>query len=259
MGIVTALEIDLVAAPAQWGATLTFDVADAASVLRAVRDLADDAPATLNVFVNSMRMPDAPQLPAEIRGTSFLSVQALSVDGAAGALLSGVRSAGVVRREKIGPTSQAALAAASGEPTEPTAGAGGSMTLAALDDATIAGLVEFRELPEQWPIVGIDIRMLGGALRSPHRDGFASLSAADWLLHALVPVIPGVPAEPGMESLAGLRRLLAPHEAPQIIPTFLSPGQGLDRCGSPDDLRRLRAVRQAADPQAVLHEGRLPR
>lgn len=259
VGIVTALEIDLVRAPSLWGAGLTFDVTDAPAVIRAVRDLAAEAPASLNVFMNSMRMPDVPQLPEEIRGRSFLDVQALSVDGAADELIERVRRAGAVRREISGPTSQAALAAASTEPTEPTPGRGASMALTALDDAMIDALVDFRELPEQAPIMGIDIRMLGGALNEPRRSGFASLESVEWLLHALVPVFPGAPSEPGDRSLAGFRALLGPAEADRIVPTYLEPGQTLDRCGTPAEIDRLRAVRAVADPEELLHEGRLAR
>ena len=259
VGIVTALEIELVRAPEVWGANLTFDVADAGAALRAVRDLAEDAPATLNVFLNSMRMPDAPQLPEEIRGRSFLTVQLLSTDGPQQELVEVVRRAGTVRREITGPTSPAALAAASNEPTDPTPGRGASMALTTMDDATIDALFEFRERPEQWPIMGIDIRMLGGALNEPRRPGFASLESAGWLLHALVPVIPGVPAEPGDASLLGFRDLLAPGVASQTVTTFLEPGQTIERCGSPADVARLRDVRARFDPDAVLHDGRLPR
>ncbi|MBO0979555.1 FAD-binding oxidoreductase [Microbacterium sp. SD291] len=259
VGIVTALEIDLVRAPAVWGAGLTFDVADAVAVIRAVRDLAADAPPTLNVFANSMRMPDAPQLPEEIRGRSFLTVQALSADGAAEELIDRVRRAGSVRREVSGPTSPAVLAAASPEPTEPTPGRGRSMALTALDDSAIAALMDFRERPEQWPIIGIDIRMLGGALDAPRRSGFASLEFVGWLLHALAPVIPGAPSEPGDASLDVFRDLLAPSEAARTVTTFLGPGQTLDRCGTEAEISRLRAVRDEVDPDAVLHEGRLPR
>lgn len=259
VGIVTALEIELVRAPAVWGAGLTFDVQDAVTVIRAVRDLAADAPPSLNVFMSSMRMPDAPQLPPEIRGRSFLTVQALSADGAAEELMDRVRQAGAVRREVSGATSPAALAAASAEPTEPTPGRGRSMALEALDDTAIAALVEFREAPAQWPIMGIDIRMLGGALEAPRRAGFASLRSAGWLLHALAPVLPGAPAEPGEASLAGFRELLRPLEAPQTLTTFLAPGETLEHCGSESDLARLRTLRDAVDPDAVLHEGRLPR
>ncbi|GAT72850.1 FAD-binding oxidoreductase [Microbacterium hydrocarbonoxydans] len=259
VGIVTALEIDLVRTPSLHGWGLTFDVADATAVIRAVRDLAADAPSSLNVFMNSMRMPDAPQLPEEIRGRSFLTVQALSVDGSADALVDRVRRAGAVRREIAGATSPAALAAASNEPTEPTAGRGASMALSALDDATIDALVGFRDAPEQWPIVGIDIRMLGGALDAPRRQGLASLRSAGWLLHALSPMIPGAPVELGDASLAGFRALLTPARAARTIPTFLGPGKTLEDCGSTDDLGRLRALRAVVDPDGVLHEGRLPR
>jgi len=259
VGIVTALEIDLVRAPAQWGASLTFDATDSAAVIRAVRDLAGQAPATLNVFTSSMRMPDAPMLPEEIRGRSFLAVQALSSDGPAEAFLDAVRRAAPVRREIVGPTSPATLAAASGEPTDPTPGRGASLALDRLDDATIDALVDFRQAPAQWPIVGIDLRMLGGALDTPRRAGFASLASAGWLLHALVPLFPGAPAESGDESIAGLLGLLGPAAADRTIPTFLTPGQTLERCGTSADIDRLRRLRASADPGGVLHEGRLPR
>lgn len=259
VGIVTALEIDLVRTPALWGSAFTFDAADAAAVMRAVRDLAAVAPHGLNVFMNSLRMPDAPQLPDEIRGRSFLTVQALSSDGPVDDLLAGVRRAGSVQREISGPTSPATLAAASNEPTEPTPGRGASVALSTFDDDTIEQLAEFRQRDEQWPIVGIDIRMLGGALDEPRRAGFASLQGARWLLHALAPQFPGAPAEPGEASLSGFRELLSTVQAPRTVTTFLAPGQTLERCGSAADIARLRTLREALDPDGILHEGRLPR
>ena len=133
------------------------------------------------------------------------------------------------------------------------------MSLSGLADATIDALLEFRELPEHWPIMGIDIRMLGGALDAPRRPGFASLASVGWLLHALVPVIPGVPTEPGEASLVAFRELLAPSEASQTVATFLEPEQTLERCGSVDEIARLRELRARFDPDALLHEGRLSR
>jgi len=259
VGLVTALEIDLVRTPGLWGSALTFDAADAAAVLRAVRDLAAIAPSGMNVFMNSLRLPDAPQLPEEIRGRSFLTVQALSADGAAEDLLAPVRGAGRVQREVSGATSPAALAAASNEPTEPTPGRGAAVALSAFDDATIEQLMEFRQRDEQRPIMSIDIRMLGGALDEPRRAGFASLQGAQWLLHALAPLFPGSPAEPGAESLRGFLELLDPVRSPRTVATFLAPGQTLERCGSAADIERLRALRDRVDPEAILHEGRLPR
>src|SRR5690606_18326833 len=113
VGIVTAVEIDLVRTESLWGAGLTFDAADAPAVLRAVRDLSAVAGPGLNVFANSMRMPDAPQLPEEIRGRSFLTVEALAVGESAAHLLDGVRAAAPVRREHAGATSPGMLVAQS--------------------------------------------------------------------------------------------------------------------------------------------------
>ena len=259
VGIVTAIEIDLVPAPAMWGASLVFDAADAPAVLRAVRDLAAHAPSTLNVFTNSMRMPDVPQLPPEIRGQSFVMVQVLSTDGGAEPLLGAIRSAGPVRRDQSGPTSPAVLSAQSNEPTDPTASRGAAVALRTLDDAVIEELTAYRDRPEQASIIGIDIRMLGGALETPRRPGFASLQGAGWIAYALAPLFPGAPSEPGDASLSGFRELLAPAAAERTVPTFLSPGQILDRAAPASDVARLRELRVRFDPSGLLHEGRLPR
>lgn len=259
VGIVTALELDLVPAPSVWGAELTFDTADAPAVVRAVRDLAPEAPETLNIFMNSMRMPDVPQLPEAIRGLSFLTVQALSTDGSSEVLIDRLRHAGRVQREVSGSTSPKAVAAAANEPTDPTPGRGASAALSSLDDATIDALLTFREHPEQWPVMGIDIRMLGGASDAPRRPGFASLAGVEWLLHALVPVFPGAPAEPGESSIARFHELVSHSSAPHTVPTFLGPGQTLERCADASSVDRLRALRASVDPDGLLHEGRLPR
>lgn len=259
VGIVTALEIDLVRSPSIWGASFTFDASASGAVMRVVRDLAYDAPPELNVFVDSMRMPDAPVLPEELRGQSFITVQGLTTDGPSDRLLDAMRAVGSASRETTGPTSPATIAAASGEPTEPTPGRGASAALSSLEDSLIDELLAFRAQPEHWPIMGIGIRMLGGALVAPRRAGFAELREARWLLHALVPVFPGAAPEPADASIAEFDRVLSSALAPHTVPTFLGPGQTLELCGAPPAVDRLRAVRTALDPDGILHEGRLPR
>ncbi|MFS0852342.1 FAD-binding oxidoreductase [Microbacterium sp. 179-I 3D4 NHS] len=259
VGIVTALEIDLVPTPHPWGASLMFDAADSAAVLRAVRDLAPEAPASLNVFVNSMRMPDVPLLPDEVRGRSFVAVQLLSADGAAASALDALCAAAAPLRQAEGPTSPAALIAQSNEPTEPMAGRGVSAALTGMDDRLIDALIDFRERPEQWPLMGVELRMLGGALRTPRRPGFAGVGSSEWLVHGLAPLFPDAPALAGEASLAGLADVLAPAASDRLVPTFLSAGETLERSAPTADLERLRAVRERLDPEALLHEGRLPR
>lgn len=259
VGIVTALEIDLVPAPAVWGATLVFDVADAEGVLRGVRDLAPIAPPTLNASVTSTRMPDAPQLPEAIRGKSFVTVQLISTAGPADDLLERVRSVAPVQQEAVGETSPVTIAAQSGEPTEPTPSRGASAALASLDDDTIDALLSFHLHDDQWPVIGIEFRMLGGALATPRRAGFAGLESAGWLVYALAPLFPGAPVQPGEASLARFREIVTPASAERTVPTFLAPGQTLAGAATGEALARLRAVRERFDPDGLLHHGRLPR
>ncbi|GEK78784.1 FAD-binding oxidoreductase [Agrococcus baldri] len=259
VGIVTELELELLEAPQLLGGSLTFAAADGPAVLRALRDVAAHAPAGLNVFANSMRMPDAPMLPEAVRGRSFVTVEALALDEAALAVLDGVRRAAAPQHEQLGPTSQAAMVASSMEPTEPSPNRGGSIALASLDDATVDALFAFHAEPAQQALVGINLRMLGGELDAPRRPAFATLEGAAWLAMGLAPQFPGTPPEPGAASLAGLDALLRPSASERMVPTFLEPGDTLDRCAADAELARLRAIRDAADPDGMLHEGRLPR
>lgn len=258
-GIVTEIEIDLVAAPVLVGGSIVFGSAHSADALRAVRDLAAVAPPSLNLFATSMRMPDVPQLPEAIRARSFLTVDVLAIDEAAAEFLEPIRAAAPVEREDFGHTTPALMASRSAEPTDPTPTRGVSSALRSLDDALLDDLLTFRALPEQAPLVGLGLRMLGGALDSPRREGFASLSDAAWLVHGLAPITPGAPREPGDASLAGLREILGRADEAPLVPTFLAPEETLERAGTRADLDRLRAIRERVDPDAVLHEGRLPR
>ncbi|GAA1417471.1 FAD-binding oxidoreductase [Agrococcus citreus] len=259
VGIVTELEVDLLEAPTLFGGSLQFAADDGGAVLRAVRDAAADAPEGLGLFVSTMRMPDAPMLPPEVRGQSFMTVDVLARAEADLAPLDAVRAAATPVREQLGPTSQAAMAAMSMEPTDPTPSRGGSIALDDLPDATIDELLAWRARPEQAPLVGITLRMLGGALDAPARPAFANLAGASWLAMGLAPLFPGPPPEAGAAALAGLDALLRPHASERMVPTFLGEDDSLERCATADDIARLRAIRDAADPGRVLHQGRLPR
>lgn len=259
VGVVTELEVDLLEAPTLFGGSLVFSADDGPAVLRAVRDLAVGAPVGLGLFVSTMRMPDAPMLPEEIRGRSFTSVDVLGRSESDLAPLASLRRVATPLREQVGATTQGGMAAGSMEPVDPTPSRGGSIALDALPDATIDGLLAWRARPEQAPLIGVTLRMLGGALDAPERPAFATLAGASWLAMGLAPLFPGPPPEAGAASLAALDALLRPHASERMVPTFLSEDDTLERCATAADLARLRAIRDAADPHAVLHEGRLPR
>ncbi len=258
VGIVTELEIDLLEAPALFGGSLLFSADDGPAVLRAVRDAAADAPEGLGLFVSSMRLPDAPMLPEEVRGRSFTSVDVLARDESDLAALAALRTVATPLEDRVGATTQAALAAEAVEP-DPAPSHVRSIALDALPDASIDDLLEWRGLPEQAALIDVELRMLGGALDAPQRPGFATLAGASWLSMGLVEAAPETPPGVVAAILAGLDARLRPHASERMVPTFLGEDDTLERCATADDVARLRAIRDAADPQGVLHEGRLPR
>lgn len=263
-GVVTGIELDLHPVPSLVRAELVVDGAQAGAALRALRDAAEargpeGADRALGLFATSMRMPDAPQVPEPVRGRTLLTIEALGPDEASLAFLDGVRAATTPEMDAVAPTTQLQMAMQAMEPTDPSPSRGASVALGGLDDAVIDAMLGWRSLPEQAGLIGIGMRLLGGAVDEPRRPAFATLEGARWLVMGLAPLLPGVPPEPGLASLAGLSSVLAPNAAPRMIQTFLGEGETLDACGTPDALARLRAARDAADPDRLMHEGRLPR
>ena len=81
-GVVTAVEIDLHAAPEIYGGKLMFPIEDARPVLRAFAATSRQAPDELTLWASLMHFPPAPFLPEPIRGRSFVTVDAMYLGGA---------------------------------------------------------------------------------------------------------------------------------------------------------------------------------
>lgn len=259
LGIVTALELDLVPVPGLVGGALEFDAGDSAAVLRACRELARNAPAGLNVFVTSSRMPDLPFLPEQIRGRSWIQVEAVATDGAEQALAP-VRECAPVVRDTLRPIGTAELATLTGEPTDPGAAAGWSALIDDLDDATIDALVAFHRSDVAEPMVGLQVRMLGGALGELHRPATASVGSAGWLLYSVAPIPPGQGGESARAAVAALRDTVesVTGGGTGTLTTFLAPAERLERSLTAQQVQQLVALRARLGADRVLHPGRLP-
>ena len=85
VGIVTAVELELIDLPAFHGGTLFFDGADAPAVLHAWRAASAELPEATSTSVALLRLPPLPHVPAPLAGRLTVAVRIASVDGPDGA------------------------------------------------------------------------------------------------------------------------------------------------------------------------------
>lgn len=250
-GVVTAVEIDLHAAPEIYGGKLMFPIEDARPVLRAFAAASRRAPDELTLWASLMHFPAAPFLPEPIRGRSFVTVDAMYLGGAepAEALLAPIRAAGTVLQDTTSALSPSQLGGVAQEPTDPTPGMDASALMPGFDDAVIDRILEVAGDARRTPVMSVQVRHLGGALaRDVGGNAVAHRVEHEYLLFALgmAPVEPAVPVLAA--GLADVHERLAEHTVDQTVFTFLSAHEGAERAYGGDRLQRLQQVKRAVDP-----------
>ncbi|MFC7430695.1 MULTISPECIES: FAD-binding oxidoreductase [unclassified Agrococcus] len=252
VAIATELELALQPVAALHGGTIDLPIDRAADVLRAARTLVDAEPG-LAASIALIAMPDSPVLPEAIRGRSWCSVHVVLADVDDGALAP-LRAVAEPLRDDVAPIDPGALHAITGDPEQPGAATGWSALVPRLDDATIDALVAVRSDPALAPVVGIELRLLGGA--PAQRPSLVPQPTEPWLLSSIAPMLPGTDGEAQRTAVASLADRLAPVTNDRTLPTFLASAD-LSRALPPAALAELRAWRDAHGGD-VLHPSRLP-
>jgi FAD/FMN-containing dehydrogenase len=249
-GVVTAIEVDLHPAPVLTGGRILFEGADAAAVFRATVAAGRTAPTSLALHAGAVRIPDIPQAPPELRGKTFVSVETVELGDSddARAALDLIRAAGTVVLDTVGPIDAPALTSIAEEPTDPSPGFGWS-TLADLDDANLDRLVETWQSPEGQPVMGLALRVLGGALAAPpRRPAIAGAVREGHVVSARAPGVPGA-AEPAQRAFDALDRALGVAASDRTLCTFLAPGVGYSGAYAQSDVARAARVKLTVDPE----------
>ena len=249
-GIVTAIEIDLHPAPVITGGRLDFAATDAAAVLRAVVEAGRDAPESLAMHTGVLRIPDVPQVPAELRGRTIVTAQfvELGASDEARAVVDRVRSAGTVVADTVGPVRVEDLGEIAREPTDPSTDASWS-ALADLDPAIVDRVVDAWASPQGQEILAFGFRVLGGALAAPaRRPGIASAVRHSHLITTHTMGLPGR-ERAADEAFAAMRSAVGLAASDRTFCTFLGPGVGYVGAYARSDVARAAAVKATVDPE----------
>lgn len=261
LGIVTAIELDLVRAAEFYGGSLWFDRADAERVLHGWRALCERLPETGTTSAAIMQLPPLPDLPAPIAGRQTLSVRfAWTGDAQAGAeYLAPLRRLAEPVLDDLRVRSYAEIGQVHNDPVEPMPAREHSALLHSVTDATITALLTAvnRERNAQGIV---ELRLLGGAIaRQPrHRSAVCHRDAAFTLFMS------GVPA-PTMTAIdAQADRILAALEPWMTDGLWTNFERSADpaviaRCYDADSLHLLSALGDQYDPDGVLRVGQVVR
>lgn len=250
LGVVTAVELDLVPLRQVFGGSLSFGEADLPAVLRAWRDWAERLPETATTSVAVMQLPDLPQVPRPLAGRMTLAVRLVCTGSAqeGAELLAPLRALATPVLDGTGVLPVAALDAVHGDPKDPVPVVEGATLLRELDDAGIEALLRLAGPGSGSPLVKVELRQLGGAVRrgGEHPSAVCGRDAAYQLvaIGLLVPPVADAARRHRDTLLAGL----APWSTGGTLPTFAGDARSYDDAA----LARLRATVLARDPGRVM-------
>ncbi|MEU0495729.1 FAD-binding oxidoreductase [Mycobacterium sp. NPDC006124] len=256
LGVVTAVEIDLLPIGEFFGGALFFDGEHATEVLGEWRRWTADLPETVNTSVCIQQLPPLPGVPEPLAGRMTVAVRYTAVGDVAEAqrLLLPMREAAPVLIDAVGVLPYAAIGAVHADPVDPMPVHEGHALLRELTAETVEAILAACGPGSRSPQTLVELRLLGGALaREPrHRSAFCQRNAA----YALSVI--GVLASPDGAAVAShaadLVAAVAPWSTGGQMPNFAAsddPGRP-GRCYDEDALAWLTALARRHDPASVM-------
>ncbi|WP_028045191.1 FAD-binding oxidoreductase [Cellulomonas sp. URHE0023] len=256
LGIVTAVEIDLVEQAELYAGALWFDAAAAPAVIRTWSLWSSLLPEAGTTSFVVMRLPDMPMFPEPLRGRTSVSVRfAWTGDPSVGAeMIQPLRALAepVIDTVRVMPYSE--LAEVHSDPVEPMPLYERSSLLADFGPEAAERLIDLVGPDVQTSVSGVEVRQLGGKVRDDrgvpsafaHRD-------AEFSVFSLALMIPEI-AQAVVSDSARLHDGLAPWAVDGGLPNFTDTAgpQWAARVFTPEVAVRLQRLSRAFDPDGVL-------
>jgi hypothetical protein len=254
LGIVTAVEIDLVDQPTFYGGQVWFDAADASAVLRTWSQWAPLLPTQGTTSVAVMRLPELPMIPPPLAGRATVCVRfGWTGDPAVGEeMIRAIRSVATPIVDTVDVLPYAALGAIHTDPPEPGPFHEGHSLLGSFDLDAADRLVELVGPDARTAQLLVEVRALGGSLATgpdcawAHRDAPYSVLT----IGMQIPETAEIVAPDSRRILAGLASWTVPGGWPNFV-TGAGP-EWARTVFTSAGVDRLRELSLAYDPQGVL-------
>ncbi len=255
LGIVTAIEFDLVRQPTFYGGSLWFDGADAATVIERWLHWSEDLPELATTSIALFQLPAMPGVPLELADRLTLSVRYVwTADPEEGERrFAEIRDSAPILLDDVALKPYTAIDSVHTDPLDPTPAFEGAAVLTDFPAEAVDALLELTGPGSASPQVLVEVRQLGGAFtrQGEHDSAFSSRDAAFSLL------IVGIADVPGVEShAAAILRAMEPWTGGHRLPNFTFTPEEYADAYSREALTRLRRAIDVYDPRGVMAIGR---
>ncbi|MFE4470492.1 FAD-binding oxidoreductase [Leifsonia sp. NPDC056824] len=254
VAVVTALTFTVFPVATVYAGMLLYPIARAGEVLRAYEEWTRDLTETATTCVRLLHVPPLPDLPDFLRGQAFVGVDGaidLPEDEAA-AVLEPLRALGPAI-DTFGVLPAAQLGLVHLDPPQPVPAIGDGLILDDLPEAAIEALVAIAGPEADTALLAIDLRHLGGAAGRPAENGGAVDHFPGRFLAYAVGMLPDPALAPVLVSqVAAMRAALEPWTNPRDYSNFREVPASPSRFYDAATLERLRAIKQAFDPERVI-------
>jgi FAD/FMN-containing dehydrogenase len=255
LGIVTAVEFDLVEQPTFYGGSLWFDGDDAATVIERWLHWSEDLPELATTSIALFQLPAMDGVPPVLAERLTLSVRYVwTGDAAEGERrFEEIRGSAPAILDDVALKPYTAIDSVHTDPLDPTPAHEAAAVLTDFPAEAVDDLLALTGPGSGSPQVLVEVRQMGGATgrEGEHESAFCSRDAA-WSL-----LVVGIAGTPGMESHAEeILAAMAPWTGGHRLPNFtFTPEEYVDAYDE-RTLARLRRTIRAYDPDGVMAIGR---
>lgn len=169
LGVVTSLELELVPVPHYYGGAIFFPGEQASALLHTWAQWAPTLPESVSTSIALLRLPEDPAVPEPLRGRLSVHLRYVHVgeDAAGAALLAPMRAAGTPVVDLVRRSSPAEISSVHQDPTDAMPARDDGLLLADLPAGAVDALLAVAGPELDVPLVLVELRLMGGALRRP--------------------------------------------------------------------------------------------
>ncbi len=256
LGIVTAIEFDLVHQPTFYGGSLWFDGDDAATVIERWLHWSDAQPELATTSIGLFQLPAMPEVPPELAERLTLSVRYVwTGDPEEGERrFAEIRESAPVVLDDVSLKPYTAIDSVHTDPLDPMPSFEAATVLTELPEEAVEALLALTGPGSGSPQVLVEVRQMGGAVAraGEHESAFSSRDAAYSVLTVGIPEVPGVEAH-----AASVLEALAPWTGGHRLPNFTFTAEEYADAYDEQTRARLRRAITTYDPLGVMAIGRV--
>jgi FAD/FMN-containing dehydrogenase len=253
--IVTSFELELFELREAFAGALIWPLEEAEAIVGAWREWIATVPDEMSSTLKLIRYPPLPTVPDQLRGRAVVAIM-LAFTGSAerGAeLVAPLRAVSAPYMDTLVTVPAAALAEVAGDPTNPTPALGHASLVDRIGPEAADALLAVAGPGVDTPLVSVEIRHLGGALRDADPDpGAAGTLDAEGLFYSTAPVTSPQAEGPILAAQREAAERFAPFAGARDTILTFDEQRPMRDAFAPEVADRLAQIAKDRDPDGLL-------